>query len=105
MSCWFNRKSNIEHRKPFRPRLFWLMLGVFALVIVLGVGGMVTFFGIATAGMWSGAMAPAPPSAPAAPAAPMGPGMHPQAPGFMSTQEWAVLIAQSYEEEGDSWQG
>jgi two-component system OmpR family sensor kinase/two-component system sensor histidine kinase BaeS len=83
----------------FRPRLFWLMLGVFGLVIVLGVGGMVTFFGIATAGIWSEAAPDAPP------APPMVPGMRQPAASYMTPQEWARLIAQRYEAEGGSWQG
>ena len=36
----------------FRPRLFSLMLAAFALVIVLGIGGMVGFFGLAVSGLW-----------------------------------------------------
>jgi two-component system OmpR family sensor kinase/two-component system sensor histidine kinase BaeS len=35
-----------------KPRLFWSMLLAFVLVIVLGVCGMLSFFGLAVAGYW-----------------------------------------------------
>jgi len=35
-----------------KPRLFWSMLLAFVLVIVLGVCGMLGFFGLAFAGFW-----------------------------------------------------
>jgi len=35
-----------------KPRLFWIMLLAFVLVIVLGVCGMLGFFGLAFAGVW-----------------------------------------------------
>src|SRR5690349_24075486 len=35
-----------------RPRLFWTMLLAFVLVIMLGVSGMLGFFGLAFAGVW-----------------------------------------------------
>ncbi|MFL5807126.1 MAG: ATP-binding protein [Roseiflexaceae bacterium] len=35
-----------------KPRLFWTMLLAFVLVIVLGVCGMLGFFGLAVAGIW-----------------------------------------------------
>jgi signal transduction histidine kinase len=43
-----------------KPRLFWTMLLAFVLVIVLGVAGMLGFFGLAVAGIWQ----PAAPQAP-----------------------------------------
>ena len=98
MPCFPNLKSEIQNPKS-KIRLFWLMLGVFALVIVLGVGGMVTFFGIATAGLWSGSTTAAP-SLP--PTVPMG---RPPSGAAFTEQEWATLIAQSYQEGGNSWSG
>jgi two-component system OmpR family sensor kinase/two-component system sensor histidine kinase BaeS len=92
-----------------RPRLFWIMLAAFALVIVLGVGGMVTFFSLATASMWhqmaadsavwSGPVAPAVPRAPREPSMGEPPAQWPR----MSTEEWAALLAASYEAHGRSW--
>jgi two-component system OmpR family sensor kinase/two-component system sensor histidine kinase BaeS len=35
-----------------RLRLFWTMLLAFSMVIVLGIGGMLTFFGLAMIGAW-----------------------------------------------------
>ena len=35
-----------------KPRLFWTMLLAFALVILLGVSGMLAFFGLAITGIW-----------------------------------------------------
>ncbi len=35
-----------------KPRLFWMMLRVFILVIVMGVGGMLAVFGLSLAGIW-----------------------------------------------------
>jgi signal transduction histidine kinase len=68
-----------------KPRLFWTMLLAFGLVIVLGICGMLGFFGLAIAGIWQ-----------------------PQSvrDSFQESQHsYAASLADYYTAHGNSWDG
>jgi hypothetical protein len=68
-----------------KPRLFWIMLLSFALVIVLSVCGMLGFFGLVFSGRWQPAAV---------------------TEGFQSFQRnYALSLGDYYEANGDSWAG
>jgi len=68
-----------------KPRLFWIMLLSFALVIVLSICGMLGFIGLAASGRWQ-------PDA--------------VSEGFQSFQRnYALSLGDYYEANGDSWAG
>src|SRR5690349_4815832 len=68
-----------------KPRLFWTMLLAFILVIMLGVCGMLSFVGLAAAGIWQ---------------------MGPAHMGFeQSGHAFADAVADYYVAHDDSWAG
>lgn len=68
-----------------KPRLFWIMLWAFALVIVLSVCGMLSFIGLAVSGRWQ-------------PAA--------MSESFKSFQQsYALSLGDYYQANGESWAG